>query len=55
MFNRNPFGIVRTAPGCTITFAGAVEVDVRVQLDGMVQSPKRGKDHKKETVVPSLL
>lgn len=41
MFSRNPFGIVKTAPDFTITFAGLVEVDPRVQLDGIVQSPDR--------------
>ncbi len=42
MFNCSPLGIVRTAPDCTITFAGAVAVFESVQLDDMVQSPVDG-------------
>jgi|GEM_PF-6093311 len=35
MFNFNPFGIVKTAPDCTITFA-VVIVTPRVQLDEII-------------------
>ena len=42
MFNDFPFGIVRTAPFCTTTFAGAVALVVSVQLDVIIQSPVGG-------------
>lgn len=42
MFNFNPFGIVRTAPDGTMTFAGAVTLVEMVQLVETVQSPELG-------------
>ena len=48
MFSLSPFGIVKTEPDCTITLAGAVDVEVSVQLEDNVQSPEAGGVH--ETV-----
>lgn len=53
MFIFSPEGMVRTAPGSTITFAGEVTVVDIEQLDGMVQSPEAGGPHESELVAES--
>src|ERR1700687_3456160 len=55
MCNLSPFGMVKTAPDCTMTFAGAVEVDIMVQLDSMVQSPDKGGLHERYSSAKSTL
>jgi hypothetical protein len=42
IFSRNPFGIVRIELFCIITFAGAVALLERVQLDVIDQFPAPG-------------
>lgn len=43
--------MVRIAPDCTTTFAGAVTVDDMVQLDVTVQSPDEGGVHGASVIV----
>lgn len=55
MFSLSPFGIVRIAPDFTITFAGVVKVDPRVQLDGTVQSPDKEGPQERDCSAESTL
>lgn len=55
MCNVTPLGTVSTAPDCTITFAGALNVVERKQLEETVQSPEIGGEQLGETLSMDVL